>query len=1305
LSSHNTISESKGTVDAILKERFHGASNIKGVRFQLLYSLLQAFRLFDADGPTTVRLEGIEDADLLGLRSGSEFIQAKSSNNPWTISRLIPPLLSFHKLLAVDPTVRFRLALEGRAGRDVEELIQRVGAHPSAIPRRARQLERRLVEVGLSLAEGHRLAEAVRIEIVSEEALITSLRSALTQKFELGTKAGVCVHLTALTARFLDWAKDRREVSRADFEDVRNSVGEALAVEGQFKAIGKGLLSRLEWREDYAVSDFFDGKRTRPGHILAGFDVRRNTWLDRIEQALGKSRVCVLRAPSGQGKSALLYRYAIENGAPRDTYCLRRAETLDEVNAILQFLRNRAELGAPLLLLIDNADWHVRLWPVIAESCVTLPLRILITTRTEDWSRFARVSGLTLEVLEPVLDSDEARRIFASFHGAKRVDSSVESADYALERIGEPPLLLEFVYFLTNGRMLEDRLREQIGDFSIMGEDPVKYQLLRMSSLAATLGAELQVENLIPLVPWRDDPQMVLATLAKEYIEVHDGVISGLHWVRTQHLSTILHEGFVEPAATALQCLPAIPQSALATFVANALCLPGLNRASFLSGLSNWIKGRGVRATLAALSGIFEAGERECLARNIALFDDWGRVGSEAVLLVAAQLMPVVKADIAGDLAKVFGDKEVPLKELKRQCELAITSPRGLDWCADFLREVVSNPTTSPEPIAIGDLGRLLDWCALCGVVLPDWPHRGQAAVADEAWSTAPLADLLAWAQGLFRYDRPTYDQWFVANNRELLAYLRYHTDTIRIQLDGYQVCVEYIAQHADERASEESMNRLNALRSALPFARSYRANAIWPVHDDLRPTYDESVKDIDAARLHFPSDIEKNVVWRILVESRYRPDSYYRFLEAWQRIRRDAIGFADALTKLLDQVLRGQRIRPQDLHRATIALDTSMRSCPSSPDRTPEPLASKINGATKSWAFSYRNFLHQSLDALLDRADASQRHLIVFNFEEALRELDRLRNAFTDLLKMVPDYFGASLLLTEEDRAYSALDLRLYAWITDPPSCVLTSVPEYAKGKRSADEQRRLARLRHRFAQHLAECDSGIVLPSALPKVAGQRYAPLMYDVPNATELEDATLPILSTIALAGDVADYYCLIPVRDGMRLFDGAIRLSSSSIAEMAAGGTPSWECWLPIPIPGGVMAALPTLPLDDRPSTQVLPSFLGLLHSRQYALRLEELIADLGSSPEPFDRRLHERQSRHVEDTYLEIRTLARAANLKLDQAFGGFRSAAEYRALARFGEAMGVARGQAGATVGAALSADQLVQLVGALSARSEHSN
>ncbi|MBE9594024.1 MAG: hypothetical protein IMF19_11170, partial [Proteobacteria bacterium] len=105
--------------------RFHGAVNIRGIRYQILYSILRAFDLYaEDDGASSIRLEGIEDVDLLGLRLEDEYIQVKTSQDPWKWSQLKPPIQSFLQVYRENPSCRFVLAVDFELRTEIAKLAQ-----------------------------------------------------------------------------------------------------------------------------------------------------------------------------------------------------------------------------------------------------------------------------------------------------------------------------------------------------------------------------------------------------------------------------------------------------------------------------------------------------------------------------------------------------------------------------------------------------------------------------------------------------------------------------------------------------------------------------------------------------------------------------------------------------------------------------------------------------------------------------------------------------------------------------------------------------------------------------------------------------------------------------------------------------------------------------------------------------------------------------------------------------------------------------------------------------------------------------
>jgi hypothetical protein len=113
------------TIDAILQARFHGAVNIRGIRYQVLYSLGRAFELYDhaGSGPA-LRLEGIEDVDLLGFQLNDTYVQVKSAQSPWNWAKLKEPVAGFLEVLRTAANSQFLLAVNFPLTGDIERLAR-----------------------------------------------------------------------------------------------------------------------------------------------------------------------------------------------------------------------------------------------------------------------------------------------------------------------------------------------------------------------------------------------------------------------------------------------------------------------------------------------------------------------------------------------------------------------------------------------------------------------------------------------------------------------------------------------------------------------------------------------------------------------------------------------------------------------------------------------------------------------------------------------------------------------------------------------------------------------------------------------------------------------------------------------------------------------------------------------------------------------------------------------------------------------------------------------------------------------------
>lgn len=1288
-------------VDALLRTRYGGAVNIRGIRYQMLYSVLRAFGLYaEGDGPLEIRLEGIEDIDLLGLRLGDEYVQVKSSQAPWNWSKLKEPIQRFLEVHRAEPRCRFVLAVDFPLRKDIARLAQ-IGSLSRKERRRVGIKFRKLcLQAGAPTHEADALASRLEIVSVPETQIRSRLRLAVARDFGLGSEA-VDTYISVLVDRFLDWAKDRRTLTRSDLETVRGEVGQALARETQFQAYGRGLIGRISWEPDANVTDFFEGKATRPGHIAAGADVRRPTWLERIDNAVLSSKICIIRSSSGQGKSTLMYRYAYERWPHNDAFALRVAQDPEHVELVCNYLRFRAKLGLPTVLLVDDAGWRTRLWPLVAQECAALGIRVLVSVRHEDWHRFARESLTTWEVLEPILDLDEAGQIFQAFQSQGKIHASVDSPEWAYERIGEPHLLMEYVYLLTHGQMLEERLRDQVRQFSEQGEDPAKIEIVRRVALADTLGAPMLIEDLLQSVELTDDAQQVLGSLDGEYVDLGNRVITGLHWVRSDHLARILHEGYPNPANTALAVLEAIAPESVTACVANAMCIKGLDVTAFTDGLIEKAKNASLDTILAFVEGIFEAGERHFFLANRGLFDEaYELIGPAGVFLLSSEFLPIVKVDSLARFSEILDDhKGDNFRKLLEIASRAKRTARGLDLCGDFLCQVTPLIAAEALQAHLGHTGDLLDWCFLCEVSLPIW-----ATVVDDLLASAGVFDLsldvfCSFAQGLYRYDQPSYMGWFSQNRSDILGYLKLYADCFELEVSDEQLHIEFFPEPETEAGGhEQAMSRLRQLRRAIPFCGRYQSKGTWLLPFGLRPSCDETKKDIPKEYLPFASDIEKNVVWKSVVETTYLPDSYYRFEEAWYRARRDGLALVRGFSQGLRRTLVGRRFdfgRVFEGGELPLRLDESLQKLPDPPYQTPEDIKQSLK-APKEWAQSLRNSLSQIAQYNREPSDDRTGRLAVYNFLEAIKVLPAVHGAFAQLFQIAPDYFKASELKDAEIITYRLLADLLDAWIIDPPTVRQRDILRYIRTKRERNRHEMLRRLRGALVP-VERIGITVIVPSDAHVDHPLRYIPLAFSVDNPCNPERELGAVIEALVEVKDLADFFCLVPIHRDARFIEGGYQLSSRQVAELMSGRLERWETLVPHELPEGVLAGLPALPFRPSPRLELQSNVLALLGQMQVLVEQKVKAEALGTSTNRFELQLYERYNALIRQVEINLGLAASAVLESLTVGFGELEGEPAYGQLAGFLESL-ARTGQRGSIEALLLSPDFDVEtLVAAL--------
>lgn len=129
-------------LDNLLRNRFQGRSNVRGVRYQLTYHAWRAFDLYSDDAPDEIVGEGLEDVDLRSVRLGNEYVQLKHLGRNLGLAELERILASFARVLAVDPFARFRIVTSTGIGGEAATVDKYVRGE-KFLPRVLRQRLRR----------------------------------------------------------------------------------------------------------------------------------------------------------------------------------------------------------------------------------------------------------------------------------------------------------------------------------------------------------------------------------------------------------------------------------------------------------------------------------------------------------------------------------------------------------------------------------------------------------------------------------------------------------------------------------------------------------------------------------------------------------------------------------------------------------------------------------------------------------------------------------------------------------------------------------------------------------------------------------------------------------------------------------------------------------------------------------------------------------------------------------------------------------------------------------------------------------
>lgn len=129
------------------------------------------------------------------------------------------------------------------------------------------------------------------------------------------------------------------------------------ALDGFYKEYNKSLVCLSEFQmngsPEQLQEEFFQGVSAHPAHIRLGLDFKRNHWLQEIHEILENTGVALVKGVSGQGKSALCYRYLLETYPEGVVFCIRTIATEGQAQNLVSALDGLGKYNRNLIIYID----------------------------------------------------------------------------------------------------------------------------------------------------------------------------------------------------------------------------------------------------------------------------------------------------------------------------------------------------------------------------------------------------------------------------------------------------------------------------------------------------------------------------------------------------------------------------------------------------------------------------------------------------------------------------------------------------------------------------------------------------------------------------------------------------------------------------------------------------------------------------------------------------------------------------------------------------------------------------------------
>jgi hypothetical protein len=1039
-------------LNLIAQKRTGGAVNITGITYQFKYSCFKILQVNNDD--TLITLEGIEDLDIIEKSNDKSFFtQLKYSKNVLTASGLnkMNTFTNFLEVYLVELNARFKVVTNEQFTDKNLCAIQNQNVKNSELGfweeyfKKLRTNDPKTSKWNWDNFNLKDFLGKIEFEVISEIQLDAQCKNLIIDNHNI-LSDNQRLFISNIFYNIHTWSIIKKTITFQEIKDSIQETREDIAKGTENDAIKYRWIEPINFVNSSNAdnSDYYQGKPAKPIHITLELPARRKRIEDEIEKSILENNITVLKASSGQGKSTLAWQVAYNLHQKGWTILeLKVSEDLSKMSHLVDYLKFKIRTECTLLIL-DGLSRITEKWDELARNLSELPIKILITTREEDWSKYgSEIYKLSLSMPEIKLTFSEAGDIYKQFDkkGVIHInsDKSKNPFQYYWEQVEKKGLLIEYVYLITQGQMLESRLREQVKNIEKEENGgTAKLETLRLVALADVCNIKIETlqlnqflrsENLLQNI----DKRTLYVQLEREYsIRFEDDYIEGLHPVRSSHLLNILSEGtpIIETLANLCQIIDSEDFFYLFSFFPSLIV--SQNKEKHFDYLIPRIHDNPYKSLSKAIDGLFAWEANNYWAENQETFNEiYLKGGNAAGYAFTMALIPYPNPENLNNLTEFF-DGLIPILAkagkmpkfdlFESSLNKFVTKLHG-----QFFKTMLSIRT-------LEGLSGLLRWFDI--FYLPF--SNGMQLSNNELLTLFDKYDIESVASFLKLYNvvRPNEYKFFLENHEQsILSILKEKTITPTLFIKDSQVFAEYLFNSSCSKEVNDLTNdRMSVFMKVLPYYTRYTVEGQflhYPSESITRAIKSNSIESFTHETLIIEDyQARLNGMWHNEIDGKYQTSSEYE----WQRyiinLREQCLLCVKMKVRLFEALLDDFPERYKKLineidiiGRKISELSHSNKKRPSIKNSSSKiEKKDNIEKNIREWEFSFITCFIKQFHTLLD-LDKEKRRLARVNLQSAVSRLPKMQIAFEKITQKTYSYFDSRDLVKEEIEWYERLE------------------------------------------------------------------------------------------------------------------------------------------------------------------------------------------------------------------------------------------------------------------------------------------